>query len=335
MSASRFLLLTLTSALLSHSACAVSLAELAKQGPPKLFLATKGAVMPNTTDQTNNLKEGDKALLLSSRQLTDLAGISTLMVEDNGKTVPIASVKNLHVFLNHNQITAIPGEIADLDNVKFLYFEHNQLARLPRALADMDALEESGQLANTLVVLWSDHGWHLGEKLHWEKTTLWEEAAKCVLLIAAPGAGKPGQRCAAPVNLLDLYPTLVELAGLPPRPGLEGASLAPLLRDPQAVWTRPSLTTHGRGNHSVRTARWRYIRYANGEEELYDHDADPNEWRNLAREEKWAAVKRELAAALPKDEAPPINDYSHSNLPPRSRRRSKGTLASRLAVSEN
>jgi Leucine-rich repeat (LRR) protein len=141
MSASRFLLLTLTSALLSHSACAVSLAELAKQGPPKLFLATKGAVMPNTTDQTNNLKEGDRALLLSSKQLTDLTGLSTLMVEDGGKTVPIASVKNLHVFLNHNQITAVPDEIAALDNVKFLYFEHNQLASLPHALAEMDALE--------------------------------------------------------------------------------------------------------------------------------------------------------------------------------------------------
>jgi arylsulfatase A-like enzyme len=181
----------------------------------------------------------------------------------------------------------------------------------------LDALDRSPHKDNTIVVLWSDHGWHLGEKLHWEKTTLWEEAAKCVLLIAAPGMGQPGQRCAAPVNLLDLYPTLVELAALPPRPGLEGASLVPLLRDPQAVWTRPSLTTHGRGNHSVRTARWCYIRYANGEEELYDHDADPHEWRNLARDEPWAAVKRELAAALPKEEAPPINDYSHTKLPPR------------------
>ncbi|MGV3723925.1 MAG: sulfatase/phosphatase domain-containing protein, partial [Actinomycetota bacterium] len=106
------------------------------------------------------------------------------------------------------------------------------------------------------------------------------------------------------VNLMDLYPTLIELCGLPTRPGLEGNSLAPLLADPGAEWDRPSVTTHGRGNHSVRSERWRYIRYADGGEELYDHDADPYEWTNLAGRPDLQKTKEELAGWLPKVNAP-------------------------------
>ncbi|MEZ0254989.1 MAG: leucine-rich repeat domain-containing protein [Chthoniobacter sp.] len=119
---------------------AVTLTEYVQQHPPKLFVASKGTVMPNTTDQTNNLKEGDRALLLSSAEITDLTGISHVMVEDAGKTVSITSVPHLHVFLNRNQITSIPDEIAALKNVDFLYFEYNQLSTLPRALTQMDSL---------------------------------------------------------------------------------------------------------------------------------------------------------------------------------------------------
>jgi arylsulfatase A-like enzyme len=173
------------------------------------------------------------------------------------------------------------------------------------------ALDASPYRDNTVIVLWSDHGWHLGEKLHWDKTTLWEEAAKCVLMMAGPGTGKSGQQLATPVNLLDVYPTLIDLCHLPARDGLEGVSLEPLLVDPAASFTRPSLTTHGRGNHSVRSSRWRYIRYADGEEELYDHEADPNEWTNLAAKRELAETKRNLARAIPTTEAPPINDFSH------------------------
>jgi len=120
---------------------AVTLAEYAKQHPLKLFVATKGAVMPNTTDQTNNLGEGDKALLLSGKGLTDIAGISALTVEDGGKPAPIASVKNLHLFFNENQIPVIPDEIAALKNITFIYFNHNKLPALPHALTEMDSLE--------------------------------------------------------------------------------------------------------------------------------------------------------------------------------------------------
>lgn len=133
--------LALTLVLAASPSHAITLQAYAHAHPIKLFVATKGVEMPNTHDQTNNLAEGDRALLLSNKELDDLTGISTLTVEDPGKQVPISSVKNLHVFLNVNRITAIPEEIAALDNVKFLYFEHNKLSALPRALMDMDSLE--------------------------------------------------------------------------------------------------------------------------------------------------------------------------------------------------
>lgn len=119
---------------------AVTLAEYAAQHSLILFVATKGAQMPKRTDQTNNLKEGDRALLLSSLGLTDLTGISKLMVEDNGQSVPITSVPNLHLFLNRNEITTLPDEFAALKNVIFLYLEYNQLSTLPRALTAMGSL---------------------------------------------------------------------------------------------------------------------------------------------------------------------------------------------------
>lgn len=169
----------------------------------------------------------------------------------------------------------------------------------------LDALDADATLRdNTVVVLWGDHGWHLGEKHHWRKFALWEEATRTPLIIAAPGV-KPG-RAAAPVDLVDLYPTLVELCGVAPREGLEGQSLVPLLKDPSSTRQRPALTTHGRGNHALRTARWRYIRYADGSEELYDHDADPQERHNLAADAAHATAKKELAAYLPKQDAPDV-----------------------------
>jgi arylsulfatase A-like enzyme/fermentation-respiration switch protein FrsA (DUF1100 family) len=166
----------------------------------------------------------------------------------------------------------------------------------------LDALEASPHAANTIVVVWGDHGWHLGEKEHWRKFALWERAARVPLIVAGPGL-QAGARCGRTVSLLDLYPTLIDLCGLEQRPGLEGGSLVPLLRDPGAPWEQPALTTHGRGNHAVRSERWRYIRYADGSEELYDHDADPNEWTNLASRSELEEVKRELGRRLPRFDA--------------------------------
>ncbi len=165
----------------------------------------------------------------------------------------------------------------------------------------LDALDASPHAENTIVVFWGDHGWHLGEKSHWSKSTLWEEATRAPLMIVAPGIN-PG-RCPTPVSFLDIYPTLVELAGLEPNVDLDGKSIVPLMKNPEAVWERPALTTHGKGNHSLRTKQWRYTRYHDGGEELYDHYTDPMEWNNLAGDPSYAEKKSQLKKWLPKTNA--------------------------------
>jgi arylsulfatase A-like enzyme len=168
----------------------------------------------------------------------------------------------------------------------------------------IDALDKSEYRDNTVVALWSDHGWHLGEKLHWRKFALWEEATRNPMMWVVPGMTKPGGQCHRTVDYMNIYPTLVELCGLSRKDGLEGVSMAPLLKDPAAKWDRPALTTYQRGNHSVRSERWRYIRYHDGSEELYDHNSDEMEWNNLAGRPEHAKVKQELARWLPKVDAP-------------------------------
>jgi arylsulfatase A-like enzyme len=164
----------------------------------------------------------------------------------------------------------------------------------------LDALDASPHQANTVVVLWSDHGWHLGEKQHWSKFALWERATRVPLIVVAPGITTPGSRSPAAVSLLDLYPTLVELCGLPPAEFTEGTSLAPQLREPNAERADPAVTTFGPHNDAVRDARWRYICYSDGGEELYDHRTDPHEWTNLASNPDHAATLQGLKRLLPK-----------------------------------
>jgi arylsulfatase A-like enzyme len=169
----------------------------------------------------------------------------------------------------------------------------------------LDALDASGMQDNTIVVLWSDHGWHLGEKGISGKNTLWERSTRVPLIFAGPGI-KQNAKSNRPVELLDLYPTLVELSGMPVKSGLEGHSLAKLLKNPKAARQWPALTTHNQNNHAVRSERWRYIRYADGSEELYDHRNDPHEWTNLARDKRFANVIQEHARWLPKTNLPPV-----------------------------
>ena len=168
----------------------------------------------------------------------------------------------------------------------------------------LDAFDASPHATNTIIVLWSDHGWQLGEKQHWRKFALWEEATRVTFMIIAPGVTKPNQRCERTVNLMDIYPTLAELCGLPEKNGLEATSIVPLLKNPTQAWDHPSVTTHGRNNHAIRNERWRYIRYSDGTEELYDHDVDPLEWTNLANNAKYELTKKQLAAWLPRINAP-------------------------------
>ena len=170
----------------------------------------------------------------------------------------------------------------------------------------VEALDASMHKDNTILVLWSDHGWHLGEKLHWRKFTLWEEATHNVLMFVAPGVTQAGGRCDAPVSLMDIYPTLSQLAGLPVPPVLEGNSLISLLKNPDTDWDEPALTTHKYNNHSVRSREWRYTRYADGSEELYHHPSDPMEWSNLATKPEYKAIKKRLGLALPKSNAEPV-----------------------------
>jgi arylsulfatase A-like enzyme len=169
----------------------------------------------------------------------------------------------------------------------------------------LDALDRSPYAKNTIVVLWADHGWSLGQKQHWEKFALWEECTHVPLIIAAPGITPENATCDRVVGSIDLYPTLVELAGLKLKPTpLEGTSLMPLITDPKRAWDRPAITTYGYMNHSVRTERYRYIRYNNGTEELYDHEVDRLEWTNLADNPEFDQVKKNLSKWLPQQNHP-------------------------------
>jgi arylsulfatase A-like enzyme len=168
----------------------------------------------------------------------------------------------------------------------------------------LDAFEKSAYRDNTIIVFWGDHGWHLGEKSHWRKFALWEEAVRAPLIWYVPGVTKPGTICERPVSFMSMYPTLCDLTGIPIPKHVEGVSIKPLLADPKMEWNVPTLCTFGFQNHSVRSEQWRFIRYADGGEELYDHSRDPFEWTNLASKVEFQNVKAELAKSFPKINAP-------------------------------
>lgn len=167
----------------------------------------------------------------------------------------------------------------------------------------LDALDASPFAQNTLIILWTDHGYHLGEKGRFAKQSLWQEASRVPLIIAGPKI-EGGRQTNAPVQLLDLYPTLTDLLGLPPNPRNEGHSLWALLENTEASWEHPAITTYGPGNHAIQTTTHRYIRYEDGSAELYDHREDPNEWENLASAPSSETTIKQLDALVPKVNAP-------------------------------
>ena len=204
----------------------------------------------------------------------------------------------------HNQWK--PGVRAYLASI---HFADAMLGRV------LDALEEGPNKDNTIVVLWSDHGWHLGEKEHWQKFTGWRACTRVPLMVRVPkGApGLPqgttaGKVCDQPVSLLDLYKTLNQLAGLPAKEGIYGDSLVPLLADPQAEWRDVAITyLDYPGNYALSGKGWRYIHYHKGGEELYNIEEDPYEWTNLAGKQQYLAKLQEFRKLKPKKLAPKVN----------------------------
>lgn len=168
----------------------------------------------------------------------------------------------------------------------------------------LEALQRSAYRDTTIIVLWSDQGWHLGEKHHWRKFTLWDETTHIPFIWVVPGVTKSGGVCQRTVDLMSVYPTLCDLAGVPIPAHVHGRSLRPLLANPQAAWDVPAIITSARNSHAVRSEGFRYIHYADGSEELYDERADPYEWRNLAANPQYAAIKAQLTTRLPAENKP-------------------------------
>lgn len=163
----------------------------------------------------------------------------------------------------------------------------------------LDALEKSPNRDNTIICLWGDHGWHLGEKEHWRKFALWEEATRAPFIWIVPGVTKAGSTCSRPVDFMSIYPTLCDLTGVAIPLHVEGRSIRSLLADPASSEPHFAITTFGRNNHAIRDDRWRFIRYADGGEELYDHKTDPYEWTNVAALPEHYDLKVQLAAHFP------------------------------------
>ncbi len=175
----------------------------------------------------------------------------------------------------------------------------------------IDALDNSEYANNTILVFWSDNGWHLGEKQHVHKSTLWQRSTHVPFIISGPGLKAKGTTRTQPVSTFDIYPTLVDLCGLPANPRVEGKSLRSLLENPKAKHD-PIVSTHLPGTHCVINAKWRYIIYPDGSEELYDRKADRNEFTNVASNPKHSGIKQRLAKFAPPTSAKPqpqVSDF--------------------------
>ena len=170
----------------------------------------------------------------------------------------------------------------------------------------LDALEKSPYADNTIVVLWSDHGYALGEKNHFRKFALWEETTRTPFIIwdARDKRGIKGREVKDGVSLINIYRTLADLSGMEVADIVDGFSLTPQLENSETPLAGPAICSWGRGNYTVRTRNWRYTRYYNGGDELYDHKKDSDEWTNQANNPKYADVKKRLFKMLPKSEAP-------------------------------
>jgi arylsulfatase A-like enzyme len=162
----------------------------------------------------------------------------------------------------------------------------------------LTALDNGEYGDNTYVVLFSDHGFHLGEKERYAKRSLWEDGAKVPLIVVGPGIPE-GKICNKPVQLLDIYPTLLELSDLAPDPKLEGNSLVPLLKNVNNEWSHYARTSFGPGNYAITSGQYRFIQYNDGSEEFYDHKTDPREWYNLITKPEYSKMIEEHRTQIP------------------------------------
>lgn len=179
----------------------------------------------------------------------------------------------------------------------------------------VDSIDASGLGNDTIVVLFSDHGFHLGEKDKWAKRSLWQRSTRVPLIITGPAVQAIGSTCRAPVGLIDVYPTLADLCELPADDSLDGHSLRDLLVDADADWDHPAICTFGPGNHSIHTRGYHYIRYRDGAEELYRHPSDANEFDNLASDEAFAEVIARHRKMVPSQDAPMVPGSRGSDSP--------------------
>lgn len=183
-----------------------------------------------------------------------------------------------------------------------------------------DALMKSKHADNTIVVFWSDHGYHMGSKGLMHKFTLWEEATRIPFIMKVPGITKAGSKIEQTIDVMNVYPTLLALCNLPQKKDLDGRDMTQLLSNPQMKWEYPAITEYSRGQVAIRSNDWRYIRYQDNTEELYDRNKDPNEWTNLASDPQYQKVKEEhkrwipksFAAEIPKKDAYFFDPYSYS-----------------------
>ncbi len=222
--------------------------------------------------------------------------------EDELADIPEAGRRLAHIEVHQQVMERDAWKAAVHAYLAALSFADAQLGRV------LKALDNSAHKQDTIVVVWSDHGWSLGEKFHWKKHALWEECTRVPLVFAGPGI-TPGP-CERVVGLIDLYPTIAGLCGAPVHDRAGGHDLAPLLSDPRASWPHHCLTSLEGGHHAVRTERWRYIRYADGTDELYDHTTDPVEHHNLAQDPSKATVVQDLRAHIPKSSAAPVPEVT-------------------------
>ena len=157
----------------------------------------------------------------------------------------------------------------------------------------LDELKKNPRKRDTVIVLTSDHGWNLGEKTHWCKAALWRNTTRVPFMVILPGVTKAGVRNNQPISHVDIYPSLCDFAGISKPSYLEGRSILPLLKNPAAT-REVAFLSYGPENTAAQSERYRYLRYEDGSEELYDHQKDPHEWTNQSGNPEYGVIKKKM-----------------------------------------